>query len=167
MLPGLPLRIGAESRSHVEVDEGQKRSQVGTHGMMSKVLPNNDEKETRDKSSDESSGEAFKRKRTAVKTLELNPPPAAGGLRAWINGLLLKACSASNRPKRRTMRYIKTILESSSYGVLETVAKKWDDFDTELGQAVMKISTGSFKRELMLYAEKNRQGGIPSSGRPT
>ena len=63
------------------------------------------------------------------------------------------------------MRYIKTILESSSYEVLETVAKKWDDFDTELGQAVMKISTGSLKRELMLYAEKRRQAGIPASGR--
>lgn len=116
-------------------------------------------------SSKESNDEAFRRKRANVSKLELEPPPTAGGLRNWLSTFYLNVCSASNRSKKRTMRYIASIINAPSLQAVETVSTKWDDPDTEIGKAVMKISAGAVRRELLLYSEARRQVGASCSGR--
>ena len=45
------------------------------------------------------------------------------------------------------------------------MSKKWDDLDTELANAIMRIAAGSLCREILLYSESRRQVGSPVSGR--
>lgn len=113
----------------------------------------------------ESEDEAFVRRRTSVKPLDLGEPPTAGGLRTWINDLYVRACASSNRSEARTMKYIKAVESAKSIESLSTVRKHWDAFDTELASGVMKISKGATKKELILYQETQAKACLPMSGR--
>ena len=61
------------------------------------------------KSSSESDDECALRKRTPVKTLALDNAPAPGLLRAWKGALYVKSCTASNRSRKRTIRYLNQV----------------------------------------------------------
>ena len=81
-------------------------------------------------SSDETSGEEFARKRSAVKTIDLGSPPVAGAYRIWLSDLYSACCSASNRPHRRTIRFIQVVESCTDPTQLEKVPRKWQQLDT-------------------------------------
>ena len=119
----------------------------------------------RDESDTESDDEAFQRKRNRVSPLDLGQVPTSGGLRQWLNVTMVSCCASSNRPKRRTLRYITGVTQAKTVTQLENISKRWDQFDTELCSAVLKVANGAAKRELALYQESRQACGYPMSGR--
>jgi hypothetical protein len=95
----------------------------------------------------ESSGEEFRRKRTAVKTMTMAPLPTPQGYKQWVADLVAVCCSSSNRFRRRTVRYIQSA-EKADEAAMSVVPRRWEPFDTELSQAILRIATGSLRREL-------------------
>ena len=70
------------------------------------------------------------------------------------------------KPKQTTHNAVPTnIMAASCVQAVEHVSKKWDELDTELANAIMRIAAGSLRREIFLYSESRRQGGSPVSGR--
>lgn len=116
-------------------------------------------------SSDETSGQEFTRKRTAVKTIDLGSAPTAGAFRLWLNDLYSSCCAASNRPQRRTIKYIRTVEACQDPSVFTTVPRKWQTFDSELFGAVMRYVSGELKRALLNYREACYRDGSQPSGR--
>ena len=114
-------------------------------------------------SSDETSGEEFTRKRTVVKPIDLGSPPDAGGYRTWLSELYGACCAASNRPQRRTIRFIRGVEACQDPNTLLQVPRKWQSLDAELFGGVLRYATGELKRALLNYREGcYRQGGPPS-----
>ena len=115
-------------------------------------------------STEESEDEAFIRRRTQAKSFTLEPCGDATQLRQWISKLQAKAMSSSNRNKRRTQKYVRRIIHSTSIAALETVSKKWDSFDTEVSTAVFGCASSSLRHELILYRERCEREQRPCTG---
>ena len=62
------------------------------------------------------------------------------------------------------MRWISAVARAASLESMEHVANKWDDFDAELAECVLKIASGQLKRELTFYHEEQVRRGQPISG---
>ena len=63
------------------------------------------------------------------------------------------------------MKYIKQVENAKSVEEVTSVHKLWDDFDTELASAVMKVARGPTKKELVLYQEARARECKPMTGR--
>lgn len=121
---------------------------------------------TRDgESTEEPTDEEFKRKRTAVKTLTLGAAPLIGGLREWVSTLKVKACRASNRSKRRTVKFLTVVEFASSVDMVECCNSKWEEFDAEFASQVLEVAKGTLRRILMDYEQRCLFKGYPLSGR--
>ena len=118
-----------------------------------------------DLSSDEDSEEEFRRKRTPVKPLVIDPLPWPEKFRPWKLGLYEKSCSASNRSKERTLRYLRFVETCDAIAPLEKRPRKWEPFDTELCSAINSCARGPLKRELTIYQESRTNAGQATSGR--
>ena len=117
-----------------------------------------------DGDSDESSGEEFRRKRTAVKQMTFTALPSPSGFRQWMTDVVAICCASSNRDRRRTIRFLKTTEGESEHG-MDVVPRKWEQFDTELSQAILRIATGSLRRELVRRQQDALQKGETLAGR--
>ena len=60
-------------------------------------------------SSEESIGEETDRRRAVVKPIDLGRPPTGPGFQSWFAELYVTCCAASNRSRRRTMRFLKAV----------------------------------------------------------
>ena len=116
-------------------------------------------------SDSEGEEEKFTRRRTNVKEMKIDPLPTATTLRKWSSDLLTEACRCSNRPKLRTTVFMREAFMADSIDGFETIPPKWDQFDTELCAALMKIATGASLRELLQYREACARRLIAVSGR--
>jgi len=114
-------------------------------------------------SSAESSGEEFTRKRTQPKTIDLGAPPTAAGYRMWLNELYSVCGAASNRPLRRTLRYVQSVESATTPDEFHITPRRWQAFDDQLFNGVLRYATGELKRTLSIYREERfRQGQVPS-----
>ena len=58
------------------------------------------------------------------------------------------------------------MLTATSAVDLENPSEKWDDLDTALATAILEISRGPVKREILMYQEEQLHKGQPLCGRP-
>jgi hypothetical protein len=63
------------------------------------------------------------------------------------------------------MKYLKVAETSTDVHLLREVPRKWEPFDTELASALLKISTGSLRRELLKTQEILQKKGETLPGR--
>jgi len=116
-------------------------------------------------SSAESSGEEFTRKRTQPKPIDLGATPTASGYRMWLNELYSVCGAASNRPLRRTLRYIQSVEAASTPDEFQITPRRWQPFDDQLFNGVLRYATGELKRTLSIYREERFRQGLVPSGR--
>eukprot|EP00974_Lingulodinium_polyedra_P008295 790897-Lingulodinium_polyedra.AAC.1 len=91
--------------------------------------------------------------------------PTGPGFQAWLTDLYVQCCSASNRGRRRTMRFMKSVEAAKSYEMLENVTRKWERFDAELAAACFRFATGETLRRLKMYRSGLQKAGRDVSGR--
>ena len=102
----------------------------------------------------EDDDEAFMRRRTTPKQMDLGVLPQEGSLRKWVNDLIAEAVRCSNRSKTRTLKFIQAALAANSPSEVQRVSSRWDAFDTELSCALLKIAKGAIGREVLLHQEQ-------------
>ena len=90
-------------------------------------------------SSEESIGEETDRRRAVVKPIDLGRPPTGPGFQSWLAELYAYCCAASNRSRRRTMRFLKAVEKAPTHKTLEVCSRKWERFDAELAAALFSI----------------------------
>ena len=88
-------------------------------------------------SSDEDDDERFVRLRTPVKPIDFGEYPTPAKYRAFLSNVITVCCTASNRPKRRTLRRLRKIRNASSDREVAQVSRQWEAFDSALLQGVM------------------------------
>ena len=100
-----------------------------------------------DASSEESIGEETERRRTPVKTIDLGKPPSGLGFQRWLAELYGACCAASNRSRRRTMRFLRAVETEKSHETLEHCTRKWERFDAEIAAACFRFASGEVLRK--------------------
>ena len=66
-------------------------------------------------SSEESIGEETDRRRAVVKPIDLGRPPTGPRFQSWLAELHVNCCAASNRSRRRTMRFLKAVQKAPTH----------------------------------------------------
>ena len=94
-------------------------------------------------SSDEDEDERFVRLRTPVEPLGFGEYPTPAKYRSFINNVVTVCCTASNRPKRRTLRRLCKIREAKSELDVMRISRPWEAFDSALLQGVMQCAATS------------------------
>ena len=79
---------------------------------------------TDEDSSEESIGEETDRRRAVVKPIDLGRPPTGPGFQSWLAELCVNCCAASNRSRRRTIRFLKAVEKASTHKTLEVCSRK-------------------------------------------
>ena len=90
-------------------------------------------------SSEESIGEEKDRRRAVVKPIDLGRPPTSPGFQSWLAELYVNCCAASNRSRRRTMRFLEAVEKAPTHKRLEVCSRKWERFNAELAAACFSI----------------------------
>ena len=120
---------------------------------------------TDEDSSEESIGEETDRRRAVVKPIDLGRPPTSPGFQNWLAELCVNCCAASNRRRRRTMRFLKAVEKAPTHKTLEVCSRKWERFDAELAAACFRFASGEVLRKLKMYRDTLQQRRLDVSGR--
>ena len=118
-----------------------------------------------EESSEESVGEEAERRRAVVKPIDLGRPPTGPGVQSWLAEVYVNCCAASNRSRRRTMRFLKGVEKAPTYKTLEFCSRKWERFDAELAAACFRFASGEVLRKLKMYRDALQRRGLDVSGR--
>ena len=116
-------------------------------------------------SSEESIGEVTDRRRAVVKPIDLGRPPTGPGFQSWLAELYVNCCAASNRSRRRTMRFLKAVEKAPTHKTLEVCSRKWERFDVELAAACFRFASGEVLRRLKMYRDTLQRRGLDVSCR--
>ena len=116
-------------------------------------------------SSEESVGEETDRRRAVVKPIDLGRPPTGPGFQSWLAELYVNCCAASNRSRRRTMRFLNAVEKAPTHKTLEVCSRKWERFDAELAAACFRFASGEVLRRLKMYRDALQRRGLDVSGR--
>ena len=116
-------------------------------------------------SSEESIGEEMDRRRAVVKPIDLGRPPTGPEYQSWLAEFYMNGCAASNRSRRRTMRFLKVVEISPTHETLEVCSRKWERFDAELAAACFRFASGEVLRRLKMYRDALQRRGLDVSGR--
>ena len=106
-----------------------------------------------EESSEESIGEETDRRPTVVKPIDLGRPPTSPGFQTWLAELYVNCCAASNRSRRKTMRFLKAVEKAPTYKTLEVCSRKWERFDAELAAECFRFASGEVLRRLKMYRD--------------
>ena len=87
------------------------------------------------------------------------------GFQSWLVELYVNCCVASNRSRRRTMRFLKAVEKAPTHKTLEVCSRKWERFDAELAAACFRFASGEVLRRLKMYRDALRRRGLDVSGR--
>ena len=104
-------------------------------------------------SSEESIGEETDRRRAVVKPIDLGRPPTGPGFQSWLAELYVNCSAASNRSRRRTMRFLKAVEKAPTHKTLEVCSRKWERLDAELAAACFRFASGEVLRKLKMYRD--------------
>ena len=126
--------------------------------------PRNDSVADED-SSEESIGEEMDRRRAVVKPIALGRPPTGPEFQSWLAEFYMNGCAASNRSRRRTMRFLKAVELAPTHETLEVCSRKWERFDAELAAACFRFASVEVLRRLKMYRDALQRRGLDVSGR--
>ena len=121
-------------------------------------------------SSEESIGEEMERRRAVVKPIDLGRPPTGPEFQSWLAEFYMNGCAASNRSRKRTMRFLKVVEMAPTHETLEVCSRKWERFDAELAAACFRFASGEVLRVwsccfVVCLAEVCCRGRSASAGR--
>ena len=116
-------------------------------------------------SSEESIGEETDRRRAVVKPIDLGRPRNGQGFQSWLAELYVNCCAASNRSRRRSVRFLKAVEKAPTHKTLEVCSHKWERFDAEHAAACFRFASGEVLRRLKMYRDALQRRGIDVSGR--
>ena len=100
-----------------------------------------------------------------MKPIEVGKAPTGPGFQSWLVDLYMECCAASNRSRRRTMRYLKAVEVAKAHTELESVTKKGERFDAELTAACFRFALRETLRKLKIYRSALQKSGGEPPGR--
>ena len=100
-----------------------------------------------------------------VKPIDLGRPPTGPGFQSWLAELCMNCCAASNRSRRRTIRFLKAVKKAPTHKTLEVSSRKWERFDAELAVACFRFASGEVLRRLKMYRDTLQRSFLDVSGR--
>ena len=88
-----------------------------------------------------------------LSRLTLADRPPAQDFKSWLAELYVNCCAASNRSRRRTMRFLKAVEKAPTRKTLEFCSRKRERFDAELAAACFRFASGEVLRKLKMYRD--------------
>ena len=78
-----------------------------------------------------------------MKPIDLGRPPTGPGFQNWLAELYVNCCPASNRSRRRTLRFLKAVEKAPTHKTLEVCSREWERFDAEIAAACFRFASGA------------------------